>query len=112
MTTVTIGCKLPNGIWMQVGEKSIRIKGWNNNEIKGGTHGITEGVPQEVWEKWRKTHADSKLVKGEFIFAVGDTKRAQDKAKEQAKNKSGHEQMAKLTKKDVAGALGASDEKE
>lgn len=111
MSTVTIGCKLPNGIYMIVGEKRIRIKGWNNNEIKGGSHGITEGVPQEVWEAWRKEHADSKLVKREIIFAVGDVKRAQDKAKDQAKNKSGHEQLPRPSKKDAAGALGESDER-
>lgn len=111
MSTLTIGCKLPNGIWMIVGETRIRIKGWNNNEIQGGSHGITTDVPQSIWDAWRKEHADSKLVKGEFIFAVGSAEKAKDKAKEQKDNKSGHEQLPQLAKKDAAGVLAASDDK-
>ena len=112
MSTVTIGCKLPNGIHMIVGEKRIRINGWNNNEIQGGSHGITEDVPQDMWEAWLKEYADSKLVKREIIFAMNTTKKAQDKAKDQKDNKSGHEQLPKPKKgQEAAGALGESDER-
>lgn len=109
MSTVTIGCKLPNGIHMIQGEKRVRILGWNNNEIVGLSHGITREVPVELWEAWSAEHADSKLVKGGFIFAEESEKRAQDKAKEQADNKSGQEQLPKVKATDKAGALGASD---
>lgn len=111
MSKVTIGCKLPNGIIMQVGEKSVRINGWNNNAIKGGSHGITEGVPADMWEAWRKEYAESRLVKGEFIFACGESRQAEAKARDHKENRSGHEQLPKLKPKDVAGGVAASDER-
>lgn len=109
MVTVTIGCKLPNGIIMQVGKARVRINGWNNNIIKGGSHGITENVPADLWEAWSKEHADSNLVKRGFIFAANTTAKATARAAEQSDNESGQEQLAKVKATDKAGALGASD---
>lgn len=112
MSTVTIGCKLPNGIIMQVeGHKDVRINGWNNNLIQGADHGLTEDVPAATWEAWSKLHADSKLVKGGFIFASKNEREAKAKAKDQKDNKSGHEQLPKVKATDTPGALGASDDK-
>lgn len=111
MSTVTIGCKLPNGIIMQVGEKSVVINGWNKSAIIGATHGITEGVPAELWEAWKKVFADSRLVKDEIVFAAANTARATAKAKDEKDKKSGHEQMPQIKKNDQAGGLGASDER-
>lgn len=109
--TVTIGCKLPSGILMQVGEKTVRINGWNNNLIVGADHGLTEDVPAELWEAWSKLHEDSKLVKGGFIFANARASTTQSEAKEKKGNKSGHEQLEKVKATAKAGALGASDER-
>lgn len=109
MSTVTIGCKLPNGIHMIQGKTRVRINGWNNNEIAGLSHGITRDVPSELWEVWRKEHAESKLVKNGIIFAEETEKRAQEKAKDQKDNKSGHEQLPKIKKTDAAGALGEAE---
>lgn len=112
MSKVTIGCKLPNGIWLTVGEnKPVRINGWNNNLIQGADHGLTESVPADLWEAWLKEHADSKLVKGGFIFASKNEKETKAKAKDKKGNKSGHEQLPKIKATDKAGALGAADEK-
>lgn len=112
MSTVTISCKLPSGIWMAVGEeKPVRINGWNQNTIVGADHGITENVPAALWEAWSKEHAESKLVKGGFIFASKNEKEAKAKAKDNKGNKSGHEQLPKVKETDKAGALGASDER-
>jgi hypothetical protein len=110
MSTVTIGCKLPNGIYMESGElKRVRINGWNNNEIAGLSHGITRDVPADLWAAWSKEHAESKLIKSGIVFAEETEKRAIDKAKDQKDNKSGHEQLAKIKKTDAAGGLGEAD---
>lgn len=110
MSTVTIGCKLPNGIIMQEGKERVRINGWNNNTIHGIAHGITREVPEALWDTWRKTHAESKLVKEGFIFAEQSEKRAIDMAKDKKDQKSGHEQLPQIKKSDKAGVLGESDE--
>lgn len=109
MTTVTIGCKLPNGIFMDAGETRLRINGWNNNTIAGLAHGITRDVPEALWDAWRKEHAESKLVANGIIFAETSEKRAIDKAKDQKDQKSGHEQMPQIKETDKAGILGKSD---
>lgn len=109
MTTVTIGCKLPNGIFMDAGETRLRINGWNNNTIAGLAHGITPDVPETLWDAWRKEHAESKLVANGIIFAETSEKRAIDKAKDQKDQKSGHEQMPQIKETDKAGILGKSD---
>ena len=112
MSTVTIGCKLPNGIIMQVeGHKDVRINGWNNNAIVGADHGLTENVPAALWEAWSKLHAESKLVKGGFIFAAKNEREAKAKATDNKGNKSGHEQLPKIKATDKPGALGASEDK-
>lgn len=108
-TTVTVGCKLPAGIYMQVGETRMRIKGWNNNEIVGLSHGITHGVPADLWESWQKEHKDSLLVKNGIIFAEESARKVKDKAKDLKEQSSGHEQMPQVKATDDAGVLGKSD---
>lgn len=110
MSTVVIGCKLPSGIWMIVGECRLRINGWNNNTIKGLKHGITAEVPESLWDAWRKEHAGSRLVKDGFIFAEDTDKRAIDKAKDEKEQKSGYEQMPQIKETDKADVLGASED--
>lgn len=109
MSTVTIGCKLPAGVIMQVGEKRVRINGWNQNTIQGASHGVTTDVPADLWEAWKKEHADSKLVKDGFIFASESTDTVEAKAKDKKEQKSGHEQLPKIKASDKPGTLGASD---
>ncbi len=55
--TVVIGCKLPNGFYMQVGEVVHTIKGFNSSVVVGG-HGITEDVPADLWAAWLKENKD------------------------------------------------------
>jgi len=107
--TVTIGCKLPNGIFMQQGEARVRINGWNNNAIQGLTHGITYDVPADLWEAWSKEHAESKLLTNGLIFAEESSKKAEDKAKDMKDMKSGHEQLPQIKATEKAGILGKSD---
>ena len=110
MSTVTIGCKLPNGIFMQQGESRVRINGWNNNTIQGLAHGITYDVPASLWEAWSKEHAESKLVTGGLIFAEESSSKVKAKAKDLKDQKSGHEQLPQIKVTDKAGALGGSED--
>lgn len=109
MSTVTIGCKLPNGIFMQHGETRVRINGWNNNTIQGLKHGITYDVPADLWNAWKEEHAESKLITNGLIFAEESSKKAKDKAKDLKDQNSGHEQLAQIKETDKAGILGKSD---
>lgn len=85
--TVVIGCKLPNGFFMQVGDKVHTIKGYNSAAVVGG-HGITDDVPADLWTAWLAENKDRDLVKNGFVFAHGDDKDTKAEAKEKAKTKS------------------------
>ena len=85
--TVTVGCKLPNGFIMQVGKQTHIIKGYNKSDVIGG-HGITNGVPAELWQAWLTENKNRDLVKNGHVFAYADAKNTQAEAKEKTKNKS------------------------
>lgn len=85
--TVVIGCKLPNGFYMQVGEVIHIIKGFNSSVVVGG-HGITEDVPADLWAAWLSENKDRDMVKNGFVFAHGDAKSTKAEAKEKKDTKS------------------------
>lgn len=88
--TVTIGCKLPNGLVLEVGGKSVQINGANSTQLVGG-HGITYGVDAEFWQAWLKQNADRAVVKNGFIFAHEKSVNAKAEAKEKTDTKTGQE---------------------
>lgn len=90
MATVTVGCKLPNGIILEVGEKRQLINGANASAVIGG-YGLTENVDKEFFDKWMADHADLKFVKAELIFANDKTNNTVAQAKEHADEESGFE---------------------
>jgi hypothetical protein len=90
--TVVIGCKLPNGFFMQVGEASHVIKGYNSSSVIGG-HGITEDVPADLWGAWLKENKDRDLVKNGFVFAHSNKNAVKAEASEKTKAKSGTEPL-------------------
>ena len=95
--TVTVGCKLPHGLWMEVdepGKPTIRMKakGCNSTDVIGG-FGLTENVPNEFWEKWLATHKDLKFVRNEQIWAYRNRGGANSKAMEMAEIKHGMEPL-------------------
>lgn len=87
---VTVGCKLPNGLLIDVGGKVTHIVGANASNVIGG-YGLTEGVDKDYFEKWLKEHSDQPYVKEEMIFAQAKTNSAQSKASENASVKTGLE---------------------
>jgi len=90
--TVTVGCKIPNGMILEVNKKQVLINGSNSSLIIGG-HGITEGVDKDFFEAWIAENKELSTVKGGFIFAHGKTEDAKAEAKDRKKNKTGLEPL-------------------
>lgn len=86
---VTVGCKLPNGLVLKVGEKKLMLRGSNSSRIVGG-YGLTS-VPADLWDAWSKAYAGSPFITRNLIFAQTSAARAESQANEQASVKSGLE---------------------
>lgn len=95
MSTVTISCKTPNGILMQVGKVQQKIKGWNDEERVIITSlekvGITEEVDAGLWKSWLEQHKNHPLVVNGLIFANESTNKVKAESKERKGVKSGAE---------------------
>lgn len=90
MSTVTVACKLPNGVILDIpGAPSVTLNGANHPEAIAG-HGLTE-VDAEFWAAWTKLYPDFQPLKKELIFAQGGERSAISKAKERKGEKSGLE---------------------
>lgn len=87
MATVTVGCKLPNGLIIQVGDKSHTLKGTNASLVIGG-HGITEGVDKELFDAWLSANKDRDVVKNGHIFAHEKSAKTESEATEKTSNKN------------------------
>lgn len=91
MPQVTVACKLPHGLIIQIpGAAPVRLNGANSSNVIGG-HGLTEGVDKEFFDKWASIYKDFKPLKLGLIFAQEKAASAQAQAKEQAANKTGFE---------------------
>ena len=95
--TITIGCKLPHGLHLDVhtegqAKKRVTVKGNNSSLVIGG-YGITDGVPKEHWEAWLEQHKSHPAVTNSLIFAHTQTNSVKARALEQAELKNGLEGM-------------------
>lgn len=90
MATVTVGCKLPHGLIIEVGNVAVTLKGKNSSNVIGG-YGLTEDVDRDFFEKWLAANKDSAAVKNNLIFAQERATNARAEAKEKAKVKNGFE---------------------
>lgn len=90
--TVTVGCKLPNGLILELGDKRVTVKGANSSNIIGG-HGITEGVDKEFFDAWMTKNKELSFVKAELLFAHEKTANTTAQAKERKKEKTGLEPL-------------------
>jgi len=120
--TVTVACKLPNGLLIQLFEPysvQVPILGGGTREelrhrrvgetyhIRGpiapfgqvpkteiaAGYALNTGVPRDLWEKWLEQNADSDLVRNKIVFAHGAAGDARDEAKEHEKTKTGIEPL-------------------
>lgn len=102
-TTVTVGCKLPNGLVCELGKfgdedyKAVTLKGANDSSVVGG-YGLTPGVDAAFWDAWKKKHARLKFVKDGQVFALGDIASARDHAIDLSALKTGLEPLDPLAK--------------
>jgi hypothetical protein len=90
MAKVTVGCKLPHGLQIRVGETAVVLAGTNSSLVIGG-HGITEGVDKDFFDAWMLANKDSAAVQGGFIFAHAKTDNVKAEAEEKADNRNGFE---------------------
>lgn len=91
MATVSVGCKLPHGLIIKTGGKSVALAGANSSAIIGG-YGLTE-VDKDFYDAWRKEFATFAPLKNELIFVQESRAKAEGRAKEQAEVKSGLEPL-------------------
>jgi len=92
MATVVVGCKLPNGLIMSLGDKTVNLNGANSALVIGG-HGITNDVDKSLFDAWLALHADKDFVKNDLVFAHEARKNAEAQAKDQATLESGLEPL-------------------
>lgn len=101
MATVTVACKIPNGLIAEVrpegGGPSTRVTFIGSGQARrmdseGNVvtetanvmlgYGLTPNVDQSFWDAWVKDNADSKLVKEMMIFAMPKAEATRDAARD------------------------------
>ena len=100
MSTVTIGCRLPTGLIMQVGDKFVELAGQRQTQMRSPVilltpddYGVTE-VDADFWEAWKKQVTDKYApLESGAIFEAKNTKEVEAKAKENKTRKTGHEPL-------------------
>lgn len=91
--TVVVGCKLPNGVIIQVDKTKVTLNGANSSLIAGG-YGLTN-VDAAFFTQWLKLNADSTLVKKSIVFAQEKEANAKAQASDQRSVSTGLEGLAK-----------------
>lgn len=92
-TTVIVGCKLPNGLHLDVKNnegETVRhtVAGANASRIVGG-YGMTAGIPAEFMAKWFEQNARHPAVINKTIFIHSQASSARAIAKEHAEVETG-----------------------
>ena len=121
-STVTVACKIPNGLVLQLSElydttepspsgarpikasrkvgEAISVKGPArplsgmppDYQIIGG-YGLTYGVPADFWHDWKDQNRDLDAVRQNLIFASTSHERAMAQAKDMKTIRSGMEPL-------------------
>lgn len=92
--TVTVACKLPNGLHIKIEELGINIKlhGSASPYAIGG-HGMTQGVNAAEWGaiEAHPHFGNAAWLKNQVVFAMNKPQDASDKAIERQKVRAGFE---------------------
>ena len=75
MAKVTIGCKLPNGVILEVNDVRVTLNGVNKSNIIGATHCTTE-VEESFWGAWLADHKTLVAVTSGAIFVAKNANEA------------------------------------
>lgn len=94
MATVTIGCKIPIGLVLEVGKERITLNGSNKTLIPEYGVGLTE-VDKNISDQWFKENSHRSCVVNNLVFVEKTNESARDKAKDLIKVKSGTERIPK-----------------
>lgn len=121
VNTVTVACKLPNGLRLRTfsaqevqenypgGTRTVRqfmedpiqqdITGFSYEQNKAphcqfaSGFALTMGVDKDLWEKWLVQNKDTMIVKNGLIFAHSDMASIESEGKEKVECKSGLERL-------------------
>lgn len=113
--TVIVGCKLPNGIHLDLREhgkplKRVSLRGANAANVIGG-YGITENVPEDFFNRWLEVNAEHPAVVNGLIFAQKNFASAKSEANEKRELKHGVEPLVpKKPGKDISAVTDRDDE--
>lgn len=88
--TVTVGCKLPNGLILELNGQTVEVNGSTSSRVIGG-HGITYDVDAEFFDAWMEAYADRAMVRNGFIFAHDKAADTKAEAAEKENNATGLE---------------------
>lgn len=71
MSTVTVACKISNGI--RIGEHVVLgfgpLTADRRFDLLVGGYALTGGVDKLAWEQWLAQNADSDMIKKQMVFA-------------------------------------------
>lgn len=103
--TVSICCRLPSGLLLQVGNKFVELAGQRQAQerspiilLSQNDYGVTE-VDAEFWEAWvKQVGEDYAPLKTQAIFEAANTKEVAAKVKDVKKEKTGHEPLPQMDK--------------
>lgn len=106
MAKVTIGCRLPTGLVIEVNQHKVTLEGQRQAQERSpiillteDDYGITE-VESSFWEAWKKQVGDDFTpLKSGAVFEAKSAREAGAKAKDMKEAPTGHEPM----KQDAAG---------
>ena len=136
--TVTVGCKMPGGLILQLyemhDEKEATPNGFRDIKVARpagdpvringcavpvggpqpkhmvlGGYGLTPGVDADFFAKWLKQNEHSMLVKNKLIFSANSRDSAESKAEEMAKVRSNLEPLNPTFTTDKNGRIIAAD---
>ena len=105
--TVTVACKIPNGLHLDLDGRRITLNGSSSSQIAGG-FGLSEDVDKAFFDEWVKRYRDSPAVTGGIVFAYENAADTKARAAEYANLKTG---LEPLDPKNPAPGLTADDGK-
>jgi hypothetical protein len=101
--TVTVGCRLPAGLSVDVpGHGTLVFKGCNDKRAialadEQGYHGLTSGVPKDAWNALTEMYAKAPWLKNGFLFAAAKYKDAEKEARNLGARDAGFNQVDPTT---------------
>lgn len=98
MSTCTVGCKVPNGLILEIGErgtdtyKQVVLRGQSAGNIVGG-FGLTENVDENAFDRWLETNKALPWAKQGLVFKMRNTTEASARALDHSEQKTGLERL-------------------